>query len=140
MTNNIKEKRETQKEIKSGYVCIVGKPNVGKSTLINNLLNIKASIVSPKPQTTRVNIYGYTIKEIDNKIIQLVLIDTPGYHKPVNILGQNMIKHIELALNEADVILMIIDATTPLADEDFLFINLLKEKFNIIVMEDFYSF
>ncbi len=132
MINNIKEKKEIkkEKEIKAGYVCIVGKPNVGKSTLINNLLNIKASIVSPKPQTTRVNIYGYITKEIDNKIIQLVLIDTPGYHKPVNTLGQNMIKHIELALNEADVILMIIDSTTPLTDEDLLFINLLKEKFN----------
>jgi GTP-binding protein Era len=122
--------KEEGKEIKAGYVAIVGKPNVGKSTLINNLLNIKASIVSPKPQTTRVNIYGYTIKEIDNKIIQLVLIDTPGYHKPVNMLGQNMIKHVELALTEADVILMLIDASSPLDDEDLLFINLLKEKFS----------
>lgn len=122
--------KEKTKEIKAGYIAIVGKPNVGKSTLINNLLNIKASIVSPKPQTTRVNIYGYTTREIDDKIVQLVLIDTPGYHKPINMLGQNMIKHIELALNEADVILMLIDATIPLDHEDLLFINLLKEKFN----------
>ena len=133
MKKNPKVNRKTNnndKEIKAGYVSIVGKPNVGKSTLINNLLNTKISIVSPKPQTTRINTYGHITKEIDDKIIQIILIDTPGYHKPLNILGENMIKQVELALEESDVILMLTDATSPIDDQDLLFINLLKNKFS----------
>ncbi|MCX7758688.1 MAG: GTPase Era [bacterium] len=104
---------------KSGFVSIIGKPNVGKSTLINNIINFKASIVSPKPQTTRVSIYGYTTyKNKNDDDIQIILIDTPGYHKPLNQLSESMINQVISSLQDTDVILFIVDATNPFEHGD----------------------
>lgn len=104
---------------KSGFVSIIGKPNVGKSTLLNNILNFKASIVSSKPQTTRVNIYGYTVyKNKNNDDIQIIFVDTPGYHKPVSHLSQAMIKQIKASLEDTDVILFLVDALSPFEEQD----------------------
>lgn len=104
---------------KSGFVSIIGKPNVGKSTLLNNILNFKASIVSPKPQTTRVNIYGYTVyKNKNNDDIQIIFVDTPGYHKPVNHFSEAMIKQIKASLEDTDVILFLVDALSPFEEQD----------------------
>ncbi len=103
------------KSYKAGFVAIVGRPNVGKSTLLNYILGYKLAIVTPKPQTTRTKIFG--VKTLDNA--QLVFVDTPGFHKPVNILGKRMVDHSKEASGEADVILMLVDASEPLKSEDY---------------------
>jgi GTPase len=90
---------------KSGFVSVVGKPNVGKSTLINNIAGWKVSIVSDKPQTTRNTIRAIITKEN----YQMVFIDTPGIHKPGNKLGEFMVKAASRTLNEVDAVLFIID-------------------------------
>ncbi|MCS7244024.1 MAG: GTPase Era [Candidatus Calescibacterium sp.] len=112
---------------KSGFVSIIGKPNVGKSTLINNIINFKASIVSPKPQTTRVSIYGYTTyKNKNGDDIQIILIDTPGYHKPLNQLSESMINQVISSLQDTDVILFIVDATNPFEHGDRITIEIFQ--------------
>ena len=86
---------------KFGYVAILGKPNAGKSTLINYLVGMKLAIVSQKPQTTRDNILGiYTSKNS-----QLVFIDTPGIHKATSHLDKFMMKNVRTAKAGADVVL-----------------------------------
>jgi len=92
---------------KSGFVSITGRPNVGKSTLTNRLIGEKLSIISSKPQTTR-----NTIKAIINSNdSQIIVIDTPGIHKPKTMLGEYMVKLAESTLNEVDIILFIVEAT-----------------------------
>ena len=92
---------------KSGFVTIVGRPNVGKSTLSNRLAGEKISIISDKPQTTR-----NTIKTIINsEDSQVIFIDTPGIHKPKNKLGEYMVNLAENTLNEVDVVLFLAEAT-----------------------------
>jgi len=94
-------------EYKSGFVAVIGRPNVGKSTLINSLIGQKVVIMSDKPQTTR------------NKILcvltlsdsQILFIDTPGIHKPKHKLGEYMVQTAEATLREVDVILFVVDAT-----------------------------
>ncbi|ROL59712.1 GTPase Era [Bacteroidetes/Chlorobi group bacterium ChocPot_Mid] len=90
---------------KSGYVAIVGKPNSGKSTLLNAVLNTKLSIVTPKIQTTRKRVLG--IFTSDNT--QIIFIDTPGLLKPMHNLHKAMMEYVELSIKESDVILLIID-------------------------------
>ncbi len=92
---------------KSGFVSIVGRPNVGKSTLTNRLLGEKISIVSSKPQTTRNTIR--TIINTDSS--QIIILDTPGIHKPKNKLGEYMVNLAENTLNEVDVVLFMTEAT-----------------------------
>jgi GTP-binding protein Era len=92
---------------KAGFVCIVGKPNVGKSTLMNRLIGEKLSIVSPKPQTTRMSIKG--ILNMDNA--QIVFLDTPGYLNPRYKLHEKMISYIQQSIKGADVILFTADAS-----------------------------
>lgn len=92
---------------KSGFVTIVGRPNVGKSTLTNKLAGEKISIISSKPQTTR-----NTIKTIINtNDSQIIFIDTPGIHKPKNKLGEYMVNLAENTLNEVDIVLFLTEAT-----------------------------
>lgn len=91
---------------KSGFVTIVGRPNVGKSTLLNNIMGEKLSIVSCKPQTTRNNIQTILNKED----CQIVFVDTPGIHKPRHKLGEFMVKSAEASLKEIDLVLFL---TTP---------------------------
>ncbi|RLE08347.1 MAG: GTPase Era, partial [Candidatus Aminicenantes bacterium] len=80
--------------MKCGYVALIGRPNVGKSTLINNLLGRKVSIISDKPQTTRINILG--IKTTDQG--QIIFIDTPGIHRPLHKLNKRMMDFVESTL------------------------------------------
>lgn len=97
---------------KSGYITVVGKPNAGKSTLVNKLVGFKVAITTPKPQTTRFNIKGI----ITNKNSQMVFIDTPGVHIPKHKMGEYMMKGVEAAISSVDVIIYLVDASRPTID------------------------
>jgi GTP-binding protein Era len=99
---------------RSGYVAVVGRPNVGKSTLINTLLGQKITIVSPKPQTTRNRLLGILTRDD----AQIIFIDTPGIHQPLHRLGQVMVETATAALPDADVVLWLVDAAAQPHDED----------------------
>jgi GTP-binding protein Era len=92
---------------KSGFVAIVGRPNAGKSTLVNQLVGQKVSIVSPCPQTTRNRIQGI----VNRKDAQIVLVDTPGIHKPDSILNRQMMDEVAQAVDGIEVLTLIADAT-----------------------------
>ncbi len=92
---------------KSGFVAIVGRPNAGKSTLVNTLVGRKVSIVTPKPQTTRNRIQGI----LNRDDAQIVLVDTPGLHKPGNVLSRQMMDELQHALEGIDVLALIADAS-----------------------------
>ncbi|GBF07489.1 GTP-binding protein Era [Deinococcus aerius] len=100
----------------SGFVAIVGKPNVGKSTLLNAFLNTKVAPTSPRPQTTRRGVRG--IHTTDTH--QIVFVDTPGLHKPKDALGKYMNQEVHSALSDVDVILWVVDLRHPPTDEDGL--------------------
>ncbi|MBI2470578.1 MAG: GTPase Era [Planctomycetes bacterium] len=103
-----------KKNFKSGYVAIVGKPNVGKSTLINDFLGCKLSIVTPKPQTTRKKIMGVLTKDE----YQIVFYDTPGIMEPKYELQKYMVKEAYKAVEDADVVLMMAEPFEPPAEKD----------------------
>ena len=98
------------KHFKSGFVAVIGRPNVGKSTLINSLIGQKIAIMSDKPQTTRNKIM--CVLTTDNE--QVIFLDTPGIHKPLHKLGEYMVKAAEGTLKEVDAILFVVDATEDL--------------------------
>lgn len=107
---------------KSGFITIIGRPNVGKSTFINNVLGQKIAITSPKPQTTRNNISGiYTGEDA-----QLIFIDTPGIHKPKHKLGEYMTREAINTLNSVDLVMFMVDATQKMGPGDKYIINELK--------------
>ncbi|MBN2003256.1 MAG: GTPase Era [Anaerolineae bacterium] len=110
---------------KSGFVAVIGRPNVGKSTLVNGLVGEKVAIVSHKAQTTRTRISGIlTVPEY-----QLIFIDTPGIHKkPGHKMNRLMIEHALSAIPDADVILFVVDVAMPPSDEDAAVAALLQEK------------
>ncbi|MGB9792032.1 MAG: GTPase Era [Thermacetogeniaceae bacterium] len=109
--------------MKSGFVCIIGRPNVGKSTLLNRLVGKKIAIVSDKPQTTRNRILGILTTED----AQVIFMDTPGFHKPHHKLGEYMIKVAESTLEEVDLVLYVVDATAPPgAGEEYILAQLRK--------------
>lgn len=112
------------KTFKAGYVAVMGRPNVGKSTLINSLLGQKIAAVSPRPQTTRKRQLG--ILTLDQA--QVVFIDTPGIHKPLHKLGQNMNKEAEETLEESDLALFLVDLSQPPHPEDLLLVKLLNDQ------------
>ncbi len=110
-------------ETKSAFIAVVGRPNVGKSSFINAAVKNKVAIVSSKPQTTRTRIMGVLTEEVD----QLVFVDTPGFHKPRNILGEQMVKATKLGLSDVEVVLLIADAAptfklneVPVAEQELL--------------------
>lgn len=110
--------------MRSGYVALIGKPNVGKSTLMNRLIGQKISITSPKPQTTRSRIETVYTDERG----QIVFLDTPGIHKPKNKLGQYMDHAAEGTFAEADVIVWIVEPTEVLGAEEEHIAKLLRER------------
>jgi GTP-binding protein Era len=115
-------KNEDLNDFRSGYVSIIGRPNVGKSTLLNSILGEKIAVVTPKPQTTRNKIIG--IKTLPD--VQIIFMDTPGIHRPRNRLGEIMVRTAGEALNDVDVILFMVEPREP-AKEDKDIIDLLKK-------------
>lgn len=91
---------------KSAFIAIIGRPNVGKSSIINRLLSQKVAIVSDKPQTTRTRIMGVLTKGEN----QFVFVDTPGFHKPRNMLGENMIKAVGTGLSDVNAAMLVVEA------------------------------
>ncbi len=109
-------------KFRSGYVSLTGRPNVGKSTLLNTILGEKVAIVSPKPQTTRNRIIG--VKTLPDA--QIVFIDTPGIHKPKHKLGELMVKQAKESVKEVDVILFMVEPEEPGSGDKFI-IDILKD-------------
>jgi len=99
----------TTQQFRSGFAVLIGRPNVGKSTLINALVGRKIAIVADKPQTTRNRILG-VVAGLD---YQVVLVDTPGIHRPHHLLGEAMVQAAVDAIEETEAILMVVDATEP---------------------------
>ena len=124
MTANSKNSNTSgSKEVfRSGFVAIVGRPNVGKSTLMNHVIGQKIAIMSDKPQTTRNKIHGVLTREKS----QIVFLDTPGIHKPQSKLGDYMIKAAEGALSEVEAILFLIDVSEGIGGGDRFIIERLK--------------
>ena len=103
----------------SGFVSLVGRPNVGKSTLMNRLIGEKIAIISNKPQPTRNRVQSILTKDG----FQIVFIDTPGIHRPRHKLGEYMVKSAETTLNEVDAVLMLIEPTDKILEADRLIIE-----------------
>ncbi len=110
----IPDSAEAGEGFRSGFVSLVGRPNVGKSTLLNRILGRKVSIVSDKPQTTRHRIQGV----LTRPDAQVVFVDTPGIHKPRTALGERLNTAAESTIGDVDVVALVLDATQPLGPGD----------------------
>ncbi|MBR7042134.1 MAG: GTPase Era [Bacilli bacterium] len=108
--------------MKSGFIGLIGRPNAGKSTLLNAIIGKKVAITSDKPQTTRNIIQGIRT----DQDTQMVFVDTPGIHKPKNKMGKVLNKEAYFTLGDVDVILYLVDITEPLGKGDMFVIDLLK--------------
>ena len=113
---------------RSGFVCILGRPNAGKSTLLNALVGEKLAIISPKPQTTRNRVQGvvHVPKRKGKGGGQIVLVDTPGVHRPDSSLGRKMMVEVREALEGCDLVLVIMDVTRKFDPRDQFALDLLK--------------
>ncbi|HEY8390230.1 MAG TPA: GTPase Era [Clostridia bacterium] len=116
--------------MKSGFIAIVGRPNVGKSSLLNAIIGTKVTIVTPKPQTTRRRTTGVLTQEDT----QLVFTDTPGVFKPRNKLGDYMMQEVATATDETDVIMIVLDATDGLTQTDKELLEQYKDATLVVVV------
>jgi len=108
--------------VKSGFVSIIGRPNSGKSTLLNRLIGEKISIVTDKPQTTRSVIRGILTQGDD----QIVFLDTPGIHKPIHKMNERMMKFVRDSIAEVDLVLLVVDCTASFGPGDEFTLELLR--------------
>ena len=118
-----KNKEKTAPEFRSGYIAIIGRPNVGKSTVLNQLLGEKVAIVTPKPQTTRNRITGIRTTERS----QMVFLDTPGIHEARSLMNRRMVDVALQTLREVDVVLWLLDARERIGAEDERIAHTLRE-------------
>ncbi len=109
--------------MKSGIVVLIGKPNTGKSTLLNYILREKIAPISPKPQTTRKRLKGIYTEERG----QIVFIDSPGLHKPIHVLGRYMVEEAIKNLYDGDILLWIVDSSKKLTEEDRIVYERIKD-------------
>ncbi len=107
---------------RSGFVALLGRPNVGKSTLLNRLVGRKVAITSPVAQTTRNRLRGI----VTTSAAQLVLLDTPGIHKPHHLLGERLVRSARGAIGEVDAVLLLVDAGSPAGGGDAFIVDLLQ--------------
>ncbi len=119
-----------EKGYKSGFVAVIGRPNVGKSTLINSLIGQKIAIMSDKPQTTRNKI----LCVLSQPDAQIIFIDTPGIHKPKHKLGEYMVSAAENTLKEVDVILFVVDASEDLGAGEMYILERLRNTKKPVVL------
>src|SRR6266581_9190215 len=114
---------------RSGFVCILGRPNAGKSTLLNALAGERLAIISPKPQTTLNRIQGILNipKQGKRSGAQVILIDTPGVHKPDSSLGRKMMVEVHEALQGCDLVLVIMDVTRKFDPRDQFALDLVRQ-------------
>jgi len=118
------EEADLPPDHRSGFVAVVGRPNVGKSTLMNAYLGQKIAIVSEKPQTTRNRLLGILTRED----AQIIFVDTPGIHAPLHKLGEYMVETAVRSIPDADVVLFIVDASVPPQGEDALVADAIREQ------------
>src|SRR5690242_14196725 len=109
-------------KFKSGFISIVGRPNAGKSTLLNALVGQKIAIVADKPQTTRTSIQGV----VTTPEAQIVFVDTPGIHKADSALNKRLMDTVRSALEERDLLLFVADAARSFGDEDQRAVDILR--------------
>jgi GTPase len=109
---------------RSGFVAVIGRPNVGKSTLMNRFIGQKVAIVSSKPQTTRSRILGILTREE----VQIIFVDTPGLHRPRHMLGRVMVASAASAIPDADVVLFVVDVSKPPTKEDRMIAELIQQQ------------
>ena len=122
---------------RSGFVAVVGKPNAGKSTLMNAYLGQKIAIVSPKPQTTRNRLLGIlTLERVRGDIAdaQIVFVDTPGIHQPLHELGAYMVETAVRAIPDAEVVLFLVDVSRLPGDEDRQIAAILRDQRHVPVL------
>lgn len=116
------ETTATEKNFRSGFVAVIGRPNVGKSTLVNSIIGQKIAIMSDKPQTTRNKIMCVLTQDD----AQMLFVDTPGIHKPKHKLGEYMVHVAEQTLNEVDAILFVVDATAKMGPGEHYILERLR--------------
>lgn len=124
MTSEAEATAQAKEDFRAAYVAIIGRPNVGKSTLVNRLLGQKLSIVSPRPQTTWHRILG--IKNLPRA--QLLLLDTPGIHTSEAIFNQSLTRAARRAITDADILLWLIDASEPEDQDDQLILSEIRDR------------
>ena len=115
---------DISKGFRSGFVALIGRPNVGKSTLVNKLVGKKVAITSPVAQTTRNRLRAI----LTTLTAQLVIVDTPGIHKPHHLLGERLVKSAKISISEVDIVLLIFEASSPPGKGDCFIVELLKKQ------------
>ena len=117
-------------DFRSGFISIVGRPNVGKSTLMNYLVGQKIAITSPVAQTTRNRLQGI----LTTPQAQIIFVDTPGNHKPHHELGKVLVQNARIAVNSVDVVLFVVEATSPAGRGDLFVANLVAQTSGPVVL------
>lgn len=117
----MKKQTGKKKSFRAGYVALIGRPNVGKSTLVNSLVGQKIAIVSDKPQTTRVSLLGIKTTTLG----QIIFVDNPGVHKPLHLMNRRMVNYVYSSLETADLLLLMIDASKKFGQGDQYVLNIL---------------